>query len=336
MALVVTDWLAEARETGALADLAGLLREAANLGYPDAWTESLLRHQRFGDAVLGLPFHDGPECLVYRTDLLAEAGLAPPQTWDEFRRAARKLSEPGARRWGAVLAGFPDGHNPVYDFCVQLWSRGGEVFDGAGRARLTGPEAAAALEFLRELVRDRKAMHPDSPRLDSVAAGEAFARGEAAMTINWFGFAVLAQTAADSRVRGRVSVAPIPMGAPGGAGVTLNVYWVIAAAAGSPHPETAFGFMRHCAGPDGDRRLTLAGAVGCRRSTWRNPEVIRAIPFYPRLEQLHAGARELPRLKEWDRVAAIVDRLVTRAIGGDEPAARLLAEAQAEADALQK
>ena len=44
--------------------------------------------------MLGLPYHDGPECLIYRRDLFAARGLRPPASWDEFHTLARCLSVP--------------------------------------------------------------------------------------------------------------------------------------------------------------------------------------------------------------------------------------------------
>jgi multiple sugar transport system substrate-binding protein len=166
-----------------------------------------------------------------------------------------------------------------------------------------------------------------------VQSGLAFARGEVAMMVNWFGFAALGETLPESRVKGRVAVAPLPS-APGRASASLNVYWLLGIGAGSPHPDEAYGFLRHCASAEGDRLLTLGGGIGCRRSTWRDPEVLRVIPFYPALETLHAHARELPRLGRWSELAAVIDRLVTAAIDASEPTRALLDRAQREADAI--
>jgi multiple sugar transport system substrate-binding protein len=325
---VVTDWLAEAEGSGALADLAGKLQAHPPDDYPHGWTGSLLRHQRFGDAVLGLPYHDGPECLVYRKDLLAAAGAQPPRTWEEFHALARRLTSPTEKRWGTVFAAYPDGHNTVYDFCLQLWTRGGELFGADGRMRLTTPAAEAALAFYRAILADAAAIHPDCRRLDSVQSGLAFARGEVAMMINWFGFAALGETLPESRIKGQVGVAPIPLG------VSLNVYWLLGIGAGSPHAEVAYRFLRHCASAEGDRLLTLGGGIGCRRSTWNDPEVLRVIPFYPALETLHAHARELPRLGHWPQLAAVIDRLVTAAVDTAQPISILLAQAQREAEKI--
>ena len=333
VAFVVTDWLAEAQSTGALADLAPSLRAHPPEGYPSAWPDSLLRHQRFGDVVLGLPYHDGPECLIYRKDLLAAVGAEPPQTWEEFHALARRLSRPAENRWGTIFAAFPDGHNTVYDFCLQLWTRGGELFDAAGRLQLRTPPAEAALAFYRTMLSDAAAVHPQCRTFDSVQSGLAFARGEVAMMVNWFGFAALGETLPESQVKGKVAVAPLPS-APGCPSASLNVYWLLGAAAGSPHAEVAAAFIRHCASAEGDKRLTLGGGVGCRRSTWTDRDVGRTIPFYPVLETLHRGARELPRLVQWEQLAAVIDRLVTGAADTTTPIAELLAQAQAAADAL--
>ena len=331
---IVTDWLAEAMDSGALADLGGRLRAAPPGDCPGGWTESLLRHQRFGEVVLGLPYHDGPECLVYRKDLLAAIGVGPPRTWEEFRLLSRLLTAPGERRWGTVFAAFPDGHNTVYDFCLQLWTRGGELFDAGGRLRLTTSTAEAALSFYREILADSAAVHPNCRSFDSVQSGFAFTRGEVAMMVNWFGFAALGETLEASRVKGQIGVAPLPA-APGCASASLNVYWLLGVGAGSPHPDVAFEFIRHCVSPVGDKMLALGGGIGCRRSTWHDPEVLAKIPFYPILETLHAGARELPRLSHWARLAAVIDRLVIAAIDSSESSADLLARAQREAEAVE-
>lgn len=330
---VVTDWVAEAKAAGALLDLAPLLRSRPPAGYPGGWAESLLRHQRFGDSVFGLPYHDGPECLIYRTDLLAEAGLAPPRTWEQFHSCAKRLTAPSERRWGTVFAAFPDGHNTVYDFCLQLWTRGGELFAGDGRPLLSSPQAGEALEFYRRIVNDPSAVHPQSREFDSVKSGFSFARGEVAMMVNWFGFAAMCETLAESVVKGRVAVAPLPS-APGHAGASLNVYWLLCIGSGSLHAGVAFDFLRHCASAESDKLLTLEGAIGCRKSTWHDPDVNRAIPVYRTLAEIHRLARELPRLVHWSQVATVIDRLVTQVIDTHKPISGLCEEAQREADLL--
>ena len=147
--------------------------------------------------------------------------------------------------------------------------------------------------------------------------------------VNWFGFAAMAETAADSKVKGKVGVAQVPHAA-GCRGASLNIYWILSIAAGSPHKEVAWRFLRHCASAEMDRLLTLEGAIGCRKSTWSDSQVNQMIPFYQRMEELHANAREMPRLVEWPRVAETIDRMVLAAINTTEPAAAIASRAQGE------
>ncbi|TPG52132.1 extracellular solute-binding protein [Sphingomonas glacialis] len=324
VAFLNTDWLAEAVAGDLLEDLAPHLEHAPIADFPDAWSPSLTGLQRFCGGFWGMPYHDGPECLVYRKDLI----VAPPTTWDDFHALARAQHDPAQERYGTVLALFPDGHNGLYDFCIQIWSRGGEPFDADGRADLTSPQAHAALDFLRNLAGDTAAIAPDCQKLDSVASGMLFAQGKVALMANWFGFAAYCDTATDSKVNGLVDVAPLPAG-PGGSSVSLNVFWVLAIAAGSRNKSLAWDFLRHCATAPMDRLTTTEGAIGTRRSTWADAEINAAIPYYHRLEWLHEHARAMPVSPDLARISHIVDDLVTAAVTTNRSTTELLAEAQA-------
>lgn len=341
VAFVATDWIANVHQQNCAIDLAPLLRDHPPEDYPVGWTDSLLRLQRIGEAVLGVPYHDGPECLIYRRDLFEDAdscaryrqqfgeALAPPATWSQFHRIARFLHQPERGLYGTAFAAFPDGHNSVYDFLLQIWTRGGDVFDSTGCVRFETPEAAAALAFYREILADKHAVHPDCATLDSVAAGLAFAEGHIAMMINWFGFATMAHISPESSVRGKVAIADIPREGKGST-ASLNVYWILSIAAGSPHQDQAWKFLRHALTPAMDKLTTTSGAIGCRRSTWNDAEVNAAIPFYHRIEQLHTNAREIPQRADWPRIASIIDRVVTANITTDATPLELLRKADVE------
>jgi multiple sugar transport system substrate-binding protein len=343
-AMISTDWLAQAADQKGLVDLTPLIEQSPPQGYPNAWSDSLLRLQKFDGAVLGLPYHDGPECLIYRKDLFAdpelndryalqfEEPLAVPQTWDQFHRIARFLTHPQKSVYGTAFAAFPDGHNTVYDFCLQLWTRGGELFENSGRMLLATPKACEALDFYRKLLKDGSAVHPESRMFDSVKSGMAFASGQIAMMVNWFGFASMSETFAESNVKGCVAVAPVPSDA--GPRVSLNAYWILGIPAGSRHRDLAWHFLCHSTSPEMDRLLTLEGGIGCRKSTWRDAEVNSVVPFFHCLESLHADARELPRLTNWSDLAAVIDRMVLDAIDSEEPTAAIVQRAQHCADKI--
>ncbi len=135
-----TGW-PRAKRGGSFEDLNRWQQRIPIPDWPAGWARSLARPVVFGDVWTSLPWHDGPECLVYRSDLFSDPGrqaafraqfgrqLGPPATWEEFEETARFFTDPRAKLYGTVFAAFPDGHNTLYDFALQLWSRGGELLD---------------------------------------------------------------------------------------------------------------------------------------------------------------------------------------------------------------
>lgn len=334
-----TDWIARAYTTKGLSALDSMIVQNPPEDLKGAWPESLQALQRFDQQIFGLPFHDGPECLVIRKDLFEDLQeqmrfqvrygkpLEIPKTWADFLTVAAFFTRPEDNLYGTVFAGYPDGHNAVFDFCIQLWSRGGDLQQGDVPVKLDQPLAIDALDFYRSLFMKDSGLHPESANFESVQAGAAFARGEVAMMVNWFGFASWAQIDAVSAVKGKVDVAAIPS-AESGMSPSLNVYWLYAIPEGSRHKQLAYDFIRFAVGRQQDKLLTVEGGVGCRYSTWYDSEINQMIPFYNKLAELHDTARTLPRLANWPQIAHIIDDTVIAAIKTDESSLSLLTKAQ--------
>ena len=121
--------------------------------------------------------------LVYRKDLVREAGLdpeTPPATWDEFERWCERLTKPG-RRALAV-------ENRPWGFLPWVGAAGGDVVrrksggkdeDDAWEACFDSPECLRAAAFLQRLV--RRGFVRGLPVLSlSSDAAEMFTAGEVA------------------------------------------------------------------------------------------------------------------------------------------------------------
>jgi len=347
IAHINTDWLYEGYTAGAFEDLKPFIDQQPPAVFPDGWSSSLLASQQFNDQVIGLPFHDGPECLIYRKDLfedkteqdryLAEYGkpLAVPQTWDDFMEVARFFNRPEQNLFGTVFGCYPDGHNTVFDFCLQLWSRGGSLVDDNGRVKVDSQQAIEGLELYRAMVKDMDAVHPGSADFDSVRAGAAFARGEVAMMINWFGFASVCEVDPASAVKGKVEVALIPA-ASVSKSASLNVYWLYTMGSGSRHKEIAYDFIRFAVNEANDKLLTLEGGIGCRISTWKDAEINQIVPYYYKLEQLHENAKTLPQKSNWAEIAALIDEMVLNALHSDKAVTEIVKTAQDKINLIDK
>jgi multiple sugar transport system substrate-binding protein len=343
LALLVTDWLAEGVKTGALEDLNQWQRRTPIPDWPDGWARSLVRPLVFGEKLSSLPWHDGPECLVYRHDLFADEqlraahrialgrDLEPPSTWSEFEETARFLTGKRPGMYGTIFAAFPDGHNTLYDFALQVWSRGEELVGSSGAFLVNSGQAIAGLDFYRRVLRDPAICHPRSPQLDSTQSGDVFLAGEVAMMVNWFGFAARSDRAG-SPLAGKVAIAPIPVD-PGCKPVSLSVFWALAMASGSKQKDLAWEFLRFVATAESDLGITKHGTVGVRLSTWRNEELQRRIPAYREIEAISLGARNLPTGPQMADFAAIVDGIVTRALTTSDPSAAILNAAQSTIEA---
>lgn len=330
---LVTDWLAEAVDEGVLEDLTPYLHRNPVPDWPQGWARSLVEPLYFGDKLYALPWHDGPECLMYRRDLFEDAreqegfrrrygyNLEPPRTWRQFTDIARFFTRPTQGLYGTVFAAFPDGHNTLYDFALQLWSRGGEL-----NAPLDAPEAVAALDFYRDTIRDTASCYPDAETLDSTRSGDVFLSGAVAMMVNWFGFAARCDRPG-SPLRGKVAIAPIPAD-PGKPAVSLSVFWTLGVGSGSRHKQQAYDFLHFLTYPELDKKMLRHGTVGVRLSTWRDAEVQAHAPVYRKIEEISLGARRLPRSRSLPAFAAILNDVATAALTTEEPSAEILKKAQ--------
>lgn len=340
LALLVTDWLAEGLSVGALEDLHRWQAQHPIPEWPEGWPRSLVKPLIIHEKLSSLPWHDGPECLVYRSDLFADSArredfktqhgreLAPPTNWEDFEQVARFFTDPSRNLYGTVFAGFPDGHNTLYDFALQIWSRGGELSGSDGHPQINTPEAIAAIDYYRRILGDATVCHPRSPQLDSTQSGDLFLEGEVAMMVNWFGFATRS-CREGSPLGGKVAIAPIPSAA-GVAPVSLSVFWAMAMGAGSHNKSLAWDFLRFVAAPERDLAVTRHGTVGVRLSTWRNSELQARIPVYSQIEQISLNARQLPSGIHMPAFAEIVDSVITRALTTNEPTPIILGSAQHE------
>lgn len=97
--------------------------------------------------VVGWPFNLSLPVLYYNQEMLQAAGVAVPKTWEEFRRAAVALTQPG-KRWGWA---WTPGLEP---YLALFWSNGGELLTAGGRqVGFDGPVGIEALKFLTQLCR---------------------------------------------------------------------------------------------------------------------------------------------------------------------------------------
>lgn len=343
--LTLTDWLPEAIQRELLLPLDSLLHMNPPEGWPQGWSPSLRGLQcDAAGCTYALPYHDGPMMFIYRRDLFDDPHeqatfqeryghpLRVPQTWSEYLHIAQFFTRPEQGLYGAVSAGFNDAHNNVYDFMIQTWSRGGRLLDDAGQPIFHEPIAIEALQYHVNLFNRYKVMPSEAKTLDSVAAGAYYASGKAAMMVNWCGFATMAEVPEQSQVVGKNGLGLVPRGdGPQGRHTSINVYWVLAVAAGSTHKDLAYTFLRSIASSAMDRITALNGCIATRYSTWRDPEILQQFPVYATIEAVHKNVDSPPPLPAWPAITEVLNVAVDDALHERKRADDALLWATAEA-----
>ena len=142
---VQSAWIAEFYDKGVLLDLDDYF--ASWEGHDDILPSVIEGNRRLaGDGGLyQLPNTMGMEIMWYRPGMFAQAGLQPPETWDEFFAAALQLTDKSQNRYGYTIRG---GDGASIQLLRDLFAYSGETqfFDSEGRCVLRQPVYA---DFLR-------------------------------------------------------------------------------------------------------------------------------------------------------------------------------------------
>ena len=187
--------------------------------HPAGWKGAHYRGRPYG-----FPIHTTAELLLYRKDIFAERGVAPPATTDEVLAAARLLHQPqksGLRgiAWNAAR-GTPMGHTFIMVLAafgrpVLNLRRVGHNFDAETiegeqfRPMITSVEARGTAEYLRELMQYSPTNILTMSWYERMAA---YSRGEVAMAYGYNLFASYFELDDSSPAKGHTGILPHPAG----------------------------------------------------------------------------------------------------------------------------
>lgn len=131
----------------ALVPLEDLVEE---LGGPDKFTKYLI-HGTFHGTLYGLPLYVLPRAMFYWKDMLIEAGLAAPVTWDDFETACKKLTDPKNNKYGYSPAFDQVGNLDLWEF---LLSNGVTIFGPKGELTFNNPDTVETYRWLGNIVKN--------------------------------------------------------------------------------------------------------------------------------------------------------------------------------------
>jgi multiple sugar transport system substrate-binding protein len=284
-------WVPEFAQAGWLLDLSPwVTRDELAPHFPAAAAASV-----WNDRVWGLPWNMNVGVLYHRADLLRKYGLAPPRTWEELVEQAQRIraGERDPRLEGVVWQG-KQYEGLVVNVLEHFWANSTTLLDEHDRVLPEPDRAAAALTFMRGLI-ERGVSPAMVTAGDEEGTRRVFGDGRAIFLRSW-PYAMDLFEAADSPVRGRVGIAPLPGHAGGAAGVGATGGFHLAVNRRTRHAEAAVALVRFLAGAEGQRAIAEAAVAlyPTRVDLYRDPAAIRAHPHMPRFHALALGGRPRP------------------------------------------
>ncbi len=214
-------------------------------------------------AVYGVPFYNWSPGLIVRSDLYAEAGLAPPTTLEAFVASSRALAAAG--RAGVAMQPRGD-YNLCEEWGTYLFACGGAIQAWDGEVVLDSDEARTALEMYLEVYRSAPEGSVEWTFEDSLAA---VAEGRAAQMLNcnWALPTLNRPDGPAGELAGSFELAQAPGGKP-----VLGVWhWGIPPQASNPN--AAWSFVSWIASPPRERERVVRGGAPVRNSAMTDPDV---------------------------------------------------------------
>ena len=253
-----------------------------------------------------IPHMGDTRLLWYNKELLQNAGISkPPDTWDEVVADAKKLTKPDGSQYGLGV----ELQKTIYVldiFHAFLSSYGGAFFDKNWNSTINSPEGKKALHFMYDLVNTWKVAAPDSVNWGHTELTNGIVTGYTAMCTQWHVFIPQAEDPTSSKVVGKLGYTLVPgVRMPDG---TINRKdslgcWGFAISSASKHQKETYMFLEWLKSPAIDVKYALMGGTATRVSTNNNPEVIKKVPYAPKVgESLNSVTMPLPiipNFTEW-------------------------------------
>jgi len=228
MLMLDTQWTIEFYEGGFLAPLKDvdpafeLPKEVMSYGDSGYWNAQKRWRTADGGKLMAYTVLGNVQLLYYRGDLLKQAGLAPPKTWDDVLAVCAKLNDP-PKTYGFVARG-ERGNGIRYDWMsVMLAQRASVVKDPAAgdyTVTINSAQAKAALDLYIDML---KRCGP--PNYGSLGQGDVIqllATGKAAQgDVVTAAFASF-EDPSKSAVVGKLETVPLPRARDGASGAVIG------------------------------------------------------------------------------------------------------------------
>jgi len=321
-------WVPEFARAGWILDLTPYVSPAER----DAHFASAIAPATQDGKLWALPWFMNVGVLYYRRDLLARYGFAPPLTYEALAEQVARIraGERDPKLDGYLWQG-KQYEGGMVNVLEALWANGTRLLDDAGRPFPEPERARESLAFLRGLI--ESGVSPSwVTAADEELTRRPFGDGRAVFLRNW-PYALDLFELPDSRVRGKVGVAPLPRLAHGpvGAGSTGGAH--LAVSARTRHAELAVELARFLTGDDAQRAMTAGAALRpSRPRLYEDPELVARDPSLPALLGLMERGHPRPITPYYLMLSTTVQPEFSAVLVGRKSPERAIRDATAQVD----
>lgn len=293
--------------------------------------------QPTGKKVIGFPAVVDNIGLLYNKTLFDKAGLAYPTadwTWDDFRTAAKKLTDEANHIYGYGYS-VSGSEETTWQYWPHLWQNGGAILnDDSTKAEFASQAGDDALSFLRSMAVDDKSVYLDQT---DVKFGQLFVNDRIGMITSgpW--------QLSDLKTGGtKYGVVPLPGTNGDHQTVSGPDIWALFDHHDKNRAYWATQFAQWLTSAEQDERFNVAiGNLPLRSSEASSDAVAKEAAEYPGYEVFVANSANVkqtrPTTKGYAALSVAVGKSISQVLQGDgEPKAALEQAAQTADAALAK
>lgn len=322
-------WPAEFAQAGYLLPLDRLIeQDGIDTGH---YIKGAMDAGNFGGQQWTMPKFVDAGLLFYRTDLIKE----PPKTWDDLIKQAKATKGTGGTKFGYLMQA-KQYEGLVCNFVEFSAAYGGKILDEQGNVAVNNPGTIKGLKKMMEIVQS-DFVPKNITTFTETESHTAFLEGQSPFIRNWPYQFALAEDKSQSKIAGKVAIAPLPAGDAGSAAALGG--WMGGINKFSKHPKEAWEFLKFMTGPEGQKISAVEGGLApTYLPVYNDADVQKASPVFANKDFVNgvSAAVSRPTTPIYPKISEVIQIEVSKALAGQQTAEQAVKNMEARMKELSK
>lgn len=303
-------WVPKFAAAGWLQDISDILPQSEL----DKFLQGDIEGGKYKGRLYRLPYRTDVGMLYYRSDLLQQAGLKPPETFQDLIQASQTVQGKNAAQWGYVWQGRQyEGLSAVFTEVLQ-GNGGFWINPQTNEVGLDRPESIEVVKFLVSTIQQgisppgvNTYIEEDTRRL--------FQSGNTLFMRNWpYAWDLL--NGNESPVRGKVGIKPM-VRAPNERSGACQGGWGLGISSTTRHPQEARKVVQFMTSPEIQKQLSIAGAyLPTRRALYNDKELLQRYEYFPLVLNVLENPALRPPIAQYAQASDILQRYLNAVLSG--------------------